>query len=61
MIKMQKDFFLNTHIMSARKEVKGQPSEGNGVNEASVLKITVKLGNSKRQPCSQQEEGYMYE
>ena len=47
--------------MSARKEVKGQPSEGNGVNEASVLKITVKLGNSKRQPCSQQEEGYMYE
>ena len=25
------------------------------------MKITVKMGNSKRQPCSQQEEGYMYE
>ena len=25
------------------------------------MKITAKLGNSKRQPCSQQEEGYMYE
>ena len=49
--------------MSARKEVKGQPSEGNEVNEAAALflKITAKMGNSKRQPCSLQEGGYTYE
>ena len=37
MIKMQKDFFLNTHINVSTKRGEGQPSEGNGVNEAAAL------------------------
>ena len=37
-IKVQKDSSLNTQVINvSTKEVKGQPSERNGVNEAAAL------------------------